>query len=244
MSDARTPTLITNSAYPSMYLPGPVAVMLGNILELDAGRAAAFAEHLPALPHKTEAWFPIPSIAALARRHFPDTTDPNEQYCAAVRLILEKIEASRAFRNKWGSIVPNVLRLDPRTASAYRHIFDAQEGEIALIPAQTGIHRRLQSLTVQNVCDLFGSSGHSPEGLESGDEFGLDVLMVGAILLTSPDRMLSYSNLSISCPGNRANRRGGHVLRFEHDLNHIELNAHRRDTTFQAYTGAASGILP
>ena len=74
--------------YPKEYKgPKPVADQiktLAKIFGLDPSHAIEFAKNLPALPEGAEGWFAIPSVDALAKKRFPEVTDPAQKYCQAV----------------------------------------------------------------------------------------------------------------------------------------------------------------
>ena len=85
---------------------------LAKILDLDPTQALKFAKSLPKLPVGAEGWFAIPSVDALAKKHFPKVTDMAEKYCQALQLIHKKVADSRSFYNyREGKITPAHLRV-------------------------------------------------------------------------------------------------------------------------------------
>lgn len=179
--------------YPPEYKgPKPIEaqiVALATMLGLDPTSALEFAKSLPALPEGAEGWFAIPSPAALAAKHFPNPTDPTEQYCAGVSLILSKIAASRNFYNyREGQITTAQLRVAIRTAEALAQITETQKGDILIIAAQLGLRHRGES--VRRAREKFVRS-----------EFGLGALIVGAITLTHPERFVRWEQLHVDCAG-------------------------------------------
>lgn len=93
----------SDCTYPEEYKgPKPIADQikaLAEIFDLDPSYALEFAKNLPALPDGAEGWFAIPSFASLAKKHFPEVTDPAQKYCQAVQLVHAKIAASRFFHD-------------------------------------------------------------------------------------------------------------------------------------------------
>src|SRR3989344_4195920 len=109
--------------YPDEY-QGPKPIndqikAIAKIFGLDPSHALEFAKTLPELPNGAEGWFAIPSVDALAAKHFPEVTDQAEKYCQAVQLVHAKIADSRSFYNyRKGQITPAQLRVHARTAHA------------------------------------------------------------------------------------------------------------------------------
>ena len=179
--------------YPSEYQgPKPIEEQVGSIAEifgLDSESALEYAANLPEIPEGAEGWFAIPSVSALARVHFPEVDDPAEQYCYAVNLVLDKIAESRRFTN-WceDSIDTNRLRVHAHTQSALDEIEETQQNDILVIPAQLGMRHRGRSVRRARECF-------------ADNEFGLTSLATGAILLTHPERLISWRDLWMDCAG-------------------------------------------
>lgn len=183
----------SNYAYPKEYKgPKPIADQvkaLAKILDLDSSQALEFAKNLPALPDGAEGWFAIPSVDALAKKHFPEVTDPAQKYCQAVQLVHAKIAASRSFYNyREGQITPAQLRVHARTAHALDLVAEKQPGDILIIAAQLGMRHRGRS--VRRAREVF-----------VGSEFGLGSLAVGSIVLTHPERLVRREELDMDCSG-------------------------------------------
>lgn len=183
----------SNYAYPKEYKgPKPIADQikaLAKILDLDPSQALEFAKNLPALPDGAEGWFAIPSVDALAKKHFPEVTDPTQKYCQAVQLVHAKIAASRSFYNyREGQITPAQLRVHARTAHALDLIAETQKGDILIVAAQLGMRHRGKS--VRRAREVFVAN-----------EFGLGSLAVGSIVLTHPERLVRWEELDMDCSG-------------------------------------------
>lgn len=179
--------------YPTEYTgPEPIGEQIGVIAEifgLDPGHALEFAKNLPELPEGAEGWFAIPSVDALAAKHFPEVTDPAEKYCRAVQLVHQKIAASRRFYNyREGQITPAQLRAHARTAHALESLAEVQKGDILIVAAQLGMRHR-------------GRSVRRARAVFAGNEFGLGSLAGGSIVLTHPERLVRLKQLHMDCSG-------------------------------------------
>ncbi len=209
--------------YPKEYRgPKPIEEQieaLAAIFNLNPASALEYAKHLPALDSfvpadalKWTGWFAIPSPVALAKKHFPEATEPAEQYCRAIQLIHKKIAASRPFYNyREGEIAPNQLRLHARTAHALDVIAEMQNGgDILIVAAQLGMRHRGRS--VRRAREVFVAN-----------EFGLGSLAVGSVVLTHPERLVRWEELDMDCAGDEFSPSAGGrfvgapVFRFRDD---------------------------
>src|SRR3989338_3504975 len=186
--------------YPKEYKgPKPIADQikaLAKIFDLDPSQAIEFVKNLPALESfvpvdamQWTGWFAIPSVDALAKKHFPEVTDPVQKYCQAVQLVHAKIAASRSFYNyREGQITPAQLRVHARTAHALDLIAETQKSDILIVAAHLGMRHRGKS--VRRAREVF-----------VGNEFGLGSLAVGSIVLTHPERLVRWEELDMDCSG-------------------------------------------
>lgn len=179
--------------YPKEYKgPKPIADQIkaiAKIFDLDPASALEYAKSLPQLPDGAEGWFAIPSVDALAAKHFPEVTDPVQKYCQAVQLVHTKIAASRSFYNyREGQITPAQLRVHARTAHALDLIAETQKGDILIVAAQLGMRHRGRS--VRRAREVFVAN-----------EFGFGSLAVGSIVLTHPERLVRWEELDMDCSG-------------------------------------------
>jgi len=225
--------------YPPEYTgPKPIEeqiTALAKILDLDPASALAFAESLPALPEGAEGWFAIPSSVALATKHFPSLTDPAEQNCAGISLILSKIAALRKFYNhREGQITTAQLRVAIRTAEAMAQITETQKGDILIIAAQLGLRHRGES--VRRAREKFVAN-----------EFGLGSLIVGAITLTHPARLVRWEQLHTDCAGDEfspeADGEFDFAPYFSFDGGKVKFDTYWVSDTSASF-GSASGFLP
>src|SRR3989338_1188465 len=183
----------SNYTYPKEY-KGPKPIndqikAIAKIFGLDPSHALEFAKTLPELPNGAEGWFAIPSVDALAAKHFPEVTDPIQKYCQAVHLVHTKIADSRSFYNyREGQITPAQLRVHARTAHALDLIAETQKGDILIVPCQLGMRHRGQS--VRRAREVFVAN-----------EFGFGSLAVGSIVLTHPERLVRWEELDMDCSG-------------------------------------------
>jgi hypothetical protein len=160
--------------------------------------------------------------------------DPAEKNCAAVRLIHEKIAASRNFCNyREGKITSAHLRVHTRTISALEQL-GRQESEILIIAAQLGMSHR-------------GRSVRRAREVMRASQFGLGSFAVGIMLLTHPERLQHYDDLWIDCtgdefsPGADGDFSRAPVFRFSGGG--VWFGAGRVDGASDYY-GSASGFLP
>ena len=118
--------------YPKEYKgPKPIKVQikaLAKIFDLDPSQAIEFAKNLPAIPEGAEGWFAIPSVGALAKKHFPEVEGSGEKYCQAVQLVHAKIAASRSFYNyRDGQLGADHLRQHQKTVKMIQKLFNKQK---------------------------------------------------------------------------------------------------------------------
>ncbi len=179
--------------YPKEYKgPKPINTQieaLAAIFDLDPASALQYTKELPKLPHGAEGWFAVPSIDAL----FPEVSDPAEKYCRAIQLVLDKIAASRTFRNwRIGQITSERIRLTTHTTKALAELAKTQSGDILIIAAQLGMRHR-------------GCSVRRARARFTKKEFGLGSVMGGSIALTHPTRFICFDELDMDLPGDEFN---------------------------------------
>ena len=178
--------------YPSEYKPKSIEEKIkaaADIFGLDPKSALELAKNLPELPNHAEAWFAIPKLEAVAKKHFPSITDPAEQYCEAVNMVLEKLADSRGFYNyRKGQITSAQLRQSARTAEALSEMGESQSGDILIVAAQFGMRHRGKS--VRRARETF-----------SGNEFGLGAFAMGCMALVHPERYVKWEQLHTDCAG-------------------------------------------
>lgn len=182
----------SNYTYPNEYGgPKPIKEQieaLAEILNLDPAQALEYAKNLPELPVSAEGWFAMPSNDGL-KKLFLQIENDAERYCAGVRLIHEKIAASRTFYNyRDGQITADRLRVHARTTHALEQIVQIQPGDILIVAGQLGMRHRGRS--VRRARECFDSN-----------EFGLGSLAVGSIVLTHPNRLVRWKELEMDCSG-------------------------------------------
>ena len=228
--------------YPGEY-SGPLPIgeqinKLAALFGLSLGETMRFVEQvLPtlSLPDGAEGWFAIPSVNAIAARHFKSVTNPHERYCRAVLLMLEKLKESRKFYNyREGEITPDRLRQHARTAAMLERIAETQKGDILVIPSQFGLRHRGRSVRRDRV--VFGKN-----------EFGHGALGAGSMLLTHPTRLARWEQLHVDCAGDEfAPGADGVFSRapfFSFVGRRVEFNASSVYDANKQY-GTASGFLP
>lgn len=181
--------VVSNYTYPNEY-KGPRDIKeqiekIAKIFNLDSARALAYAKNLPPLPVRAEGWFAIPSVEAIAKKHFPQITNQAEKYCLAAKMALDKIADLREFEDK---ITPEHLRLIARTAHALELIAKTQKSDILIVACQLGMRHR-------------GRSTRRAREVFVANEFGLGSFAGGSIVLTHPERLVRSSELDMDCPG-------------------------------------------
>ena len=186
----------SNCAYPREYT-GPKAIrqqvdILAKAFDLSLGATVEFIEKvLPgiALPKGAEGWFAIPSIEAVAKRHFPETTDSAERNCRAVEMIIEKLSATRMVHNyRQGELTTRYLRQHSRTAEFFSRIAQQQKGDILIVSAQFGMNHR-------------GESVRCAREFFRANEFGLGAFAVGCMTFAHPERFVRLEQLHTDCTG-------------------------------------------
>ena len=168
--------------YLSGYQPKGVADQIARLRELFPELGTADVEIANReLPPNAEGWFAIPRWDKIA-----------PTYNAAVEKVLALISKARDgkfYNYREGNLGPNRLRQHERTVAVLKKLGDQQtEHDILIVPAQFGLRHRGRS--VRRAREVFNAS-----------EFGLGAFAVGIMLLTHPERLQHYDDLSIDCAG-------------------------------------------
>src|SRR3989344_6621926 len=177
--------------YPNEYKgPKPIADQvkaIAKIFGLDSASALEYAKKLPALPEGAEGWFAIPSVDALAQKHFPEVIDPAEKYCRALQLVHQKIAASRLFTN-WrdGQIDTAHFKVSPRTQEMMQKIAETQKGDILIIAPQLG--KRHGGRSVRHAREVFVAN-----------EYGLTSVAIGSLVWGHPARLPPWEEHGPRC---------------------------------------------
>ncbi|MDP3989235.1 MAG: hypothetical protein Q8P93_03310 [bacterium] len=229
----------SNYTYPREYdSPKPIEEQikaLAEILGLDPAHALEYAKNLPELPAGAEGWFAIPSSDGL-KKLFPQIENDAERYCAGVRLVHEKIAASRKFYNyRDGQITPNRLRVHARTAHALDLVAENQPGDILIVAGQLGMRHRGRSVRRARECF-------------DGNEFGLGSLAAGSIVLTHPARLVRWEELDMDCSGEEfddpgADGRFGRAPIFRFRDGGVKFDAYRCGGAGKSF-GSVSAFVP
>jgi hypothetical protein len=179
--------------YPQEY-KGPKLIeqqikAIAEIFGLDPASALEYAKKLPVLPDGAEGWFAIPSVDALAAKHFPEVTDPVEKYCRALQLVHQKIAESRSFYNyRDGQIDTAHIKVSLRTQEMMQKIAETQKGDILIIAAQLG--KRHGGRSVRRAREVFVAN-----------EYGLTSVAGGSIVLVHPERLVRWEELDMDMAG-------------------------------------------
>jgi hypothetical protein len=224
--------------YPKEYKgPKPIAdqiAAIAKIFGLDPALALEYAKKLPALPEGAEGWFAIPSVDALAQKHFPEVNDPAEKYCRALQLVHQKIAASRSFFNyRDGQIDTAHIKVSARTLEAFKKIAEQQKGDILIIAAQLG--KRHGGRSVRRAREVFVTN-----------EYGLTSVAVGSIVLIHPERLVRWEELDMDCSGDEFSDDGdgqfGHAPCF-HFLDEAGFGTCDVSSASDGF-GSSSGFAP
>lgn len=162
-----------------------------------------------------------------------------ETYHKAVEKILKILEEEHVglFENQCpGRLGEKYLRQHEQTKNKLQLLAEKQkwEHEMLLVPAQFGLVHRGKS--VRRAREVF---------LEN--EFGLGIFEVACMLLTHPERLVSFDNLWIDCPGDEYAPGGGnffpHAPYFCLYDGQLRLNTVSISSTSSS-SGPVSGFLP
>jgi len=232
----------SNYTYPQEYKGSkPIKEQikaLAKIFNLDPNQSLEYAKNLPELPEGAEGWFAIPSVSALAEKHFPEVTDPAEQYCRAVQLVHQKTadfaDLRKFYNYREGNITTDHLRVHARTAHALDLIAETQPAVIEIVAAQFGMRHRGRS--VRRAREVFVAN-----------EFGLGSLAVGSMLLTHPEREVQWEQLHMDCAGDEfspaADGQFSSAPIFRFDDGEVEFGASFVGSANDDY-GSVSGFVP
>ena len=225
--------------YPKEYKgPKPIAdqiAAIAKIFGLDPALALEYAKKLPVLPDGAEGWFAIPSVDALAAKHFPEVTDPRrEKYCRALQLVHQKIAASRSFYNyRDGQIDTAHIKVSLRTQEMMQKVTKQQKGDILIIAAQLG--KRHGGRSVRRAREVFVVN-----------EYGLTSVAIGSIVLVHPERLVRWEELDMDCSGDEFSDDGdgqfGHAPYFNFN-DKAKFDTNDVSNANDKY-GSSSGFVP
>jgi len=179
------------------------------------------------LPPNAEGWFAIPRWQEVAKT-----------YGEAVEKVLELIKQQhkgKFYNWREGRLGEQYLRQHERTVKKLQVLADQQKGyDILVVPAQFGLRHRGRS--VRRAREVF-----------TANEFGLSAFEVGCMLLTHPERLVSYDDLWIDCAGDEyspgAAGRFGHAPFFVFSDDGVGFDAFWFDGADDG-DGSASGFVP
>jgi hypothetical protein len=162
---------------------------LALALDLEPSSALAYARGMLECPKCAEGWFAVPTVEALARKYFPNVTDPAERHCRAVRFVMGKLNETIQLQGYSDElIVPARLRQNERTTRSLFEIAQTQPGDILVVAAQIGWYQRAKTPASARLA------------LDE-NEFGLDTLAMASIALTHPDPFTWWKQRSVNCLG-------------------------------------------
>ncbi|PIR47270.1 hypothetical protein COV06_04270 [Candidatus Uhrbacteria bacterium CG10_big_fil_rev_8_21_14_0_10_50_16] len=182
-------TVQSQAGYPRLYTgPQPIRVqitLLSERLGISPEPAMSNVERTcrAPLPEGAEGWFAVPSLAGLTGG--PRGNAP-ERYLRGMRRV---VGALCAFGYKRTNRVLLDVAISYRTAECLAHIAEQQAGGIWVIPAQFGKR-------------FAGASAQRAKMVCAPDEFPLDIICVGAMLLAHPTQLPRLGDLGMICGGN------------------------------------------
>ena len=205
--------LIANRTnYPETYT-GPNNIfsqlkIIHNVFGLTTSQSLKFASNLPELPRNAEGWFAIPKVSAVANKFFPEITNSGEQYCKAVKFMLEKLSKSQEFHMyNQEKMTPDHFRPNRHTQNFMENLESQQPGDVLIIPAQFGL--LYEGKSIEKAREKFELNEN---------EFGLSTFAVSCMLLTHPNRFTDWQDLSVDAPGDElapeADRNFSEVFNF------------------------------
>ena len=239
MSNAVSYQVTSTPAYPQQYKgPKPIEQQIAVIasrFNLNPDQALEYAEKLPKLPERAEGWFAIPTVDALVTCA-GDAGNPAENRALAISLVLRRMVVSQGvFHNREGEITPEMFRIYPHTQRALDRIVGVQKGDILVVAAQLGMHHRGCSV------------GRVRERFLAENEFGLDTVAVGSILLTHPERLTQKGYLEMDCPGDKVRSQDTGILskapRFSIDAGPIKFGTVHINMR-SLHSGSVTAFLP
>lgn len=140
------------------------------------------------MPRYAEAWFAVLKWQKIA-----------ETYNRAVEKILELIRQQaygKLYNWRAGKLGEQYLQRHEPSEKRLSVVAGQQDKyDIIIIPAQFGLRHS-------------GCSVHEARATFSLNEFGLGMFEVGCMLLTHPERLVSYVTLWIDCPGDKYSPEG------------------------------------
>lgn len=204
-----------------------------------------------------ENWVALPSVDAVAKRHFPQV-DPDWRYCYAVDMVCDMIKETRNFHNYlYDKTNPSQLHQSARTIQALNIVAKVQghvdsgywcPNEILFIPVQYGMRHRGRSSRCAG--EYFVGAERS-EDMIPRDEFGLGIFHGGCMALCHPERHVQEKQLHTYYPGDEVSPIGDGVLKdvfsactaFAFEKGRLVCGSHDTSNDFESY-GAVTGFIP
>jgi len=214
--------------YLSGYKPKGITEQTNSLRQLFPG--IGFANEKLAeqpLPPNAKGWFAIPKWQSVAKT-----------YNEAVQKVLDLIKKQRKgkFYNwREGKLGEKYFRQHERTAKKLETLAEQQKDyDILVVAAQFGLRHRGRS--VRRAREVF-----------TANEFGLGAFEIGCMLLTHPERLVSYDDLWIDCAGNEygpgADGDFSDAPFFDFGVGEVGFGADWFGHARSGY-GSASGFLP
>lgn len=165
--------------------------LISSVFGLYLTYAKIFSKNLKKLTKAKgpEAYFAIPKISAVAGKYFPEIKDEKEKYYNVTNFILSLLAKSLGLSLENKEEILKKCSMSKKTSEKLLELESIQEGDILIIPAQFGKYHA--GKTTDEAISTFADN-----------EFGLDIYILGCMLLTHPERKPNCKELSICCTGN------------------------------------------
>ena len=162
--------------------------LISSVFGLYPTYAKIFAKNLKKLTKGPEAYFSIPKISAVAGKYFPEIKNEKEKYYNVTNFILSLLADSLGLSLENKEEILKKCSMSKKTSEKLLELESIQEGDILIIPAQFGkLHA---GKTTDEAISTFADN-----------EFGLDIYILGCMLLTHPELISSFKE-SMFCMGN------------------------------------------
>ncbi len=170
--------------YPNDYKPKGITAQTNLLRRLFPG--VGFADEKLAdapLPPNAEAYFAIPRWESLAQTY--------QEAVEKVLAAFQKLHGCKFANYHEGELGPDRLRQEERARACLTDLGERQKGyDILVVPAQLGLRHRGRS--VRRAREVMQ---------DAGNEFGLGAFAVGIMLLTHPERQVTWEQLHVDCAG-------------------------------------------
>ncbi len=217
--------------YPAEYRPKPleeqISILRGYWPKLNPSKQIIELERKPLTPG-AEALFAIVCWQTLAST-YGDALE--KEVFPAIKTQRE----GKFYNWREGKLGPQYLRQHARTLEMFQTLGERQKDhDVLVVSTQFGLRHRGRSVRRAREIFIF-------------NEFGLGAFAVGIMLLTHPERLVSYDDLCIDCPGDEyspdADGQFDGAPYFNFDDGEVKFDTDWSDDAHGRY-GSVSAFLP